>query len=92
MKDEVAAATYLAFDQTRKRITVALVSDGIPNSEACKIGITATTEFNKALTTALARHGSDARIGVVTQGADIMAQFTKKGEQEECLDLQQTYQ
>ena len=80
VEDEVAAATYLAFDQTRKRITVALVSDGIPDSEARKIGITATTDFNKALAAALARHGNKARIGVVTQGADIMAQFTKKGD------------
>ena len=53
--DEVAAATYLAFDQTRERITIALVSDGIPNSEARKIGITATTDFNKALAAALAQ-------------------------------------
>jgi nickel-dependent lactate racemase len=92
VEDEVAAATYLAFDQTRKRITVALVSDGIPNSEAHRIGITATTDFNKALAAALARHGNKARIGVVTQGADIMAQFTKKGTQEECHDLQQICQ
>ncbi len=91
VKDEVAAATYLAFDQTRKRITVALVTDGISPAEAGKIGITATTNFNEALTAALARHGSKARIGVVTQGADIMAQFTKKGEEAECPVLQQTY-
>ena len=89
VKDEVAAATYLAFDQTRKRITVALVSDGISDAEARKIGITATTDFNEALAAALIRHGSKARIGVITQGADIMAHFTKKGVQEECQDLQQ---
>ena len=89
VKDEVAAATYLAFDQTRKRLNVALVSDGIPDSEARKIGITATTDFNEALAAALARHGKDARIGVITQGADIMATFTLKGEQVECPVLQQ---
>jgi nickel-dependent lactate racemase len=89
VKDEVAAATYLAFDQTRKRITVALVSDGIPDSEARKIGITSTTDFNEALAAALARHGNQARIGVITQGADIMAIFTLKGEQVECPVLQQ---
>jgi nickel-dependent lactate racemase len=76
--DEVAAATYLAFDQTRKRLTIALVSDGIPDSEARKIGITSTTDFNEALTAALARHGKNARIGVVTAGADVMAKFTRK--------------
>jgi len=77
--DEVAAATYLAFDQTRKRITVALVSDGISNQEATKIGITSTNVFPDVLAAALARHGSEARIGVITQGADIMAQFNTKG-------------
>ncbi len=76
--DEVAAATYLAFDQTRKRLTIALVSDGISDSEAHKIGITSTTNFDEALAAALARHGKDARIGVITAGADIMAKFTGK--------------
>lgn len=76
--DEVAAATYVAFDQTRRRIHVVLVSDGIPDSEAKKIGITATTSFPDALCAALKRHGESARIGVVTQGADIMANFTGK--------------
>lgn len=76
--DEVAAATYLAFDQTRKRLTVALVSDGISNEEAHKIGITSTTDFNEALAGALARHGKNARIGVITAGADIMAKFNGK--------------
>jgi lactate racemase len=75
--DEVAAATYLAFDQTRKRIQVSLVSDGIPDSEARKIGITATTDFEYALNSAFALHGGNARIGVITQGADIMATFTR---------------
>jgi nickel-dependent lactate racemase len=76
--DEVAAATYLAFDQTRKRLTVALVSDGISNDEARKIGITSTKNIDEALAAALKRHGKDARIGVITAGADIMAKFTSK--------------
>lgn len=78
VRDEVAAATYLAFDQTRRRLNIALVSDGIPDTEARKIGITATTDFNDALAAALARHGKDARIGVITAGADIMARFAGK--------------
>jgi nickel-dependent lactate racemase len=78
VRDEVAAATYLAFDQTRRRVNVMLVSDGISDTEANKIGITATPDFNEALRSALARHGKNARIGVVTQGADIMANFIAK--------------
>lgn len=75
VKDEVAAATYLAFDRTRRRVTVSLVTDGIPPEEAAKIGVTASTNFEEALASALERHGPAARIGVVTQGADIMAVF-----------------
>jgi hypothetical protein len=51
------------------------VTDGIPNSEARKIGITATSSFPEALETALGRHGASARIGVVTAGADVMARI-----------------
>jgi nickel-dependent lactate racemase len=73
--DEVAAATYLALDRTRRRVNVILVTHGIRNSEAQKIGLTATSSFPDALNAALARHGGSPRIGVVTQGADIMARL-----------------
>jgi nickel-dependent lactate racemase len=76
--DEVAAATYLAYDQTRRRIHVALVTDGISCVEAAQIGASATTVFDEALQAALLRHGKSARVGVVTQGADIMATFHAK--------------
>jgi len=75
VEDEVAAATYLAFHQTRKRLHITLITDGISCQEAAKIGIGATTDFDAALATALQRHGNGARIGVVTHGADIMARF-----------------
>jgi nickel-dependent lactate racemase len=73
--DEVAAATYLAFDQTRKRTNIVLVTDGITGEEAARIGVKATPDFDSALAAALARHGNQARIGVVTHGADIMGRF-----------------
>jgi len=73
--DEVAAATYLAFDLTRQRVNVTLVTDGITPEEAGCIGIVATPSFDEALAAALARHGDQARIGVVTHGADIMGRF-----------------
>jgi nickel-dependent lactate racemase len=73
--DGVAAATYLALDQTRKRVNITLVTDGITEDEAACIGLTATTDFDEALAAALARHGDQVRIGVVTHGADIMSCF-----------------
>jgi nickel-dependent lactate racemase len=71
--DEVAAATYLAFDQTRKRVDIILVTDGITGEEADRIGVKATPDFDDALAGVLARNGNRARIGVVTHGADIMS-------------------
>ena len=73
--DGVGAATYLALDQTRKRVNIALVTDGITEDEAACIGLMATTDFDEALAAALARYGDQARIGVVTHGADIMGCF-----------------
>ena len=73
--DEVAAATYLALDQTRRRIHVAMVSEGITADAAARIGLEAGLDFDQALADALARHGARARIGVVTHGADIMGRF-----------------
>lgn len=75
IKDEAAAATYLAFERTRRRIHVTLVSDGIPDAEARRIGISATADFRSALAAALAEHGGQARIGVITNGAEIMAKW-----------------
>jgi len=73
--DGVAAATYLALDQTRKRARVVLVSIGIIPEDAAQIGLEATTDHQAAIQAALARHGSDASIGVVTAGAEIFGQI-----------------
>jgi nickel-dependent lactate racemase len=74
--DGVAAATYLAYDQTRRRANIILVSDGITDDAACKIGARATNDLQVALTNALAQHGAHGRVGVVTHGADILGQIT----------------
>lgn len=76
--DEVAAATYLAYDQTRRRIQVTLISDGISPEEGAKIGLCATTDFDQALQDALIRHGKNARIGVITHGADIIGHYRRE--------------
>jgi nickel-dependent lactate racemase len=73
--DGVAAATYLALDQTRKRVQITLVSDGISKDEAAQIGLRRASGLDEALSAAIARLGDQARIGVVTHGADIMGQI-----------------
>ena len=75
VSDEVAAATYIAFDCTRRRIHITLVTDHISEAEAAEIGIASTPNFSDALQQAFDRHGSSARVGVVTAGADVMAHF-----------------
>lgn len=73
--DGVAAATYLAYAQTRQRANIVLVSDGITDAEARQIGARATSDLQVALAHALAQHGTHARVGVVTHGADIVAKW-----------------
>ncbi|MHC4681080.1 MAG: hypothetical protein ACYTEK_20565, partial [Planctomycetota bacterium] len=68
----VAAATYLALVQTRRRVNIIAVTEGFTNEQANRIGLKATSSFEEALGWALARHGDQAHIGVVTKGADIM--------------------
>jgi hypothetical protein len=88
--DEVAAATYMAFDCTRRRIQITLVTDGVSRAEAAAIGIGATNSFTEALRQAFERHGASARIGVVTAGADVMAQFDSQRSTQPCLSSQPT--
>ncbi|MHC4510104.1 MAG: nickel-dependent lactate racemase family protein, partial [Planctomycetota bacterium] len=68
----VAAATYLALVQTRRRADIIAVTEGFTNRQANRIGLQSTSSFEEALEWALARHGDQAHIGVVTKGADIM--------------------
>jgi nickel-dependent lactate racemase len=75
--DGVGAATYVALDQTRCRVHVILVSIGIGHEEAARIGLEATDDVTEALNAALARHGSEATIGVVTRGGDVMPVFVQ---------------
>ncbi len=73
--DGVAAATFIAMDRTRKRIRVVLATEGIAPADAARIGFSATPDLQGALAEALERHGPQARIGVVTHGADILGRI-----------------
>lgn len=69
--DEVAAATHIAYDQTRRRIRIALVTEGISPQDGARIGLLATPDHRPVLAEALERYGPRAQIGVVIHGADI---------------------
>jgi len=77
IKDKVALATYLAMDVTRRRINVILVSEGIAPREASKIGFKVFSDIEEALNVVLRSKDKNARIGVVTHGADVMFRIDK---------------
>jgi lactate racemase len=72
IKDIVAAATFIAFDQTRKRINIILVSDGISSEEARKIGCKATVDVNGAIEMARKNIQGKPGFGIVYHGADVL--------------------
>lgn len=64
-------------DVTRRRIDVILISEGIVSDEASKIGFKAFDNIDDALDIVLRLKGEDAKIGVVTHGADVMFRISK---------------
>lgn len=72
ISDKVALATYLAMDVTRRRINVILVSEGITDQEASKIGLKAFESIDNALDIVLKSTDINTRIGVVTHGGDVV--------------------
>jgi nickel-dependent lactate racemase len=74
----VAATAYMALDRTRSRAKIILVTEGISGEEASKIGLIATKDFDEALRSAMDRQGEKVQIGVITHGADVLAQFEQK--------------
>jgi lactate racemase len=75
IKDIVAAATFMAFDQTRKRINIILVSHGILSEEAQKIGCKATVDIDAAIEMARMNSGGEPVYGIVYHGADVLPKF-----------------
>lgn len=72
VKDEVAAATYMAMNVTRTRARVTLVSGGISPADARRLGLGLERDLDTAIARALARAKPEARIGVITHAADVL--------------------
>lgn len=75
ISDGVSAATYMAFENTRKRIRIILVSDGISNAEARQIGIYSTDSLIEALAMVYEECGTNPEIGIVHHGADVLPEI-----------------
>jgi hypothetical protein len=62
---------------TRQRIKVILVSEGIDQNEASKIGFKVFNQTNDALDYVLKQKGEEVKIGIVTHGGDMMFRINK---------------
>jgi len=71
VKDEVAAATYMAMNVTRSRARITLVSGGIDPEHARRLNLGLERDLDRAVAAAMERARPGARIGVITHAADI---------------------
>jgi len=76
LHDEVAAALTIAWAQVKERETVYIVSSGIDPEHAKKIGFVPFPSAQEALDAALAKHGKDARVTVLTHAPDMLPIIT----------------
>jgi nickel-dependent lactate racemase len=72
VKDEVAAATYMAMNVTRTRARVTLVSDGISPADAARLNLGLERDLDAAIARAFERARPGARVGVITHAADVL--------------------
>jgi lactate racemase len=72
LQDEVAAALAIAWAQVKERENVFLVSRGIDEDSARKLGFTRFDDVQAACDAALARHGRQARVAVLTHAPDTL--------------------
>ncbi len=70
--DEVAAALAIAWAQVKERETVYIVSGGIADAEAEKLGFTPFATVQAALDAALAAKGPGAKVTVLTHAPDML--------------------
>ncbi|GAF26435.1 Lactate racemase [Moorella thermoacetica] len=72
IKDKVAGALALAWAKVRQHAEVCLVSDGIKAEVAAKLGFKHADTIEEALEMTWARLGKEARVTVLTHGADTL--------------------
>ena len=72
IRDVVSGAVALAWAKVREHAPVSLVSGGIPREDALALGHTPFDCVDDALRAALAKHGSDAAISVLTHAPEIL--------------------
>jgi nickel-dependent lactate racemase len=72
IKSGVAAALAVAWAKVREKAPVILVSPGIPDQDARRLGFTPAADITAALDEAFQRQGPDARVSVLTHAPDTL--------------------
>ena len=62
----------------RERATVLCVSDGISKAEACRLGLRKAASLEEAIAAALQIKGSDAEIGIIEEGGEVVPRLTRQ--------------
>ncbi|EAX48751.1 conserved hypothetical protein [Thermosinus carboxydivorans Nor1] len=72
LADEVAAALAIAWAQVKEREDVYIVSHGISEDDAVKLGFKPFANVQAAVDAALAKYGENAKITVLTHAPDML--------------------
>jgi nickel-dependent lactate racemase len=72
IKSGVAAALAVAWAKVREKASVIMVSPGISAEEKGRLGFTHAPDIGSALKEAFARHGSHARVSILTHAPDML--------------------
>jgi lactate racemase len=88
VQDEVAAALAIAWAQVKERESVFLVSRGIDDETARRLGFTRFDDVQGAWDEALARHGHGARVVVLTHAPDMLPLVNARLAALQCLPVE----
>ena len=72
LDDEIGASCHILLGIARDKVGVTLVSDGVCADEAERLGVRHKDTVAEALDEALVRLGQGARVGVVTEGGELV--------------------
>lgn len=70
-KDAISASTAYRIGKVKERVDISLVSEGITDREAEKMGFEYFDSTEDALRDAYGKHGKNAKVSVITHGGEI---------------------
>jgi hypothetical protein len=79
LDDEIGASCHIQLGLARDKVGVTLVSDGVSPAEAERMGADHAETVAEALDQALAQLGKGARVGVVTEGGEMLLRAEMDG-------------